>query len=427
MANIKNYIENIRSAIFGKEVRGSLADGLSAINKETENTTSRQKHLENTFDKLIINSGNSNAEIVDARVGENGSSFEKLGDRLDSFDSHLAEKQNKTDNTLLTTVKNVVGAINEIYNGIKTEIISRRLRGQNSPDSPAGTFDSANFAGQGKTTGIPIGNVFHHYTDGKLMQLDNVGSGVALTIVNANNPTRRPDKPSDYFGCGYFMQLYTNNPSSGIYDHLTIDEKGMLFWSGYTPTGVKTNSTTFTTGKDYGYTPAFIFKCTKEHEVLMQLINTSYPVMNFNWNKSVNCAEINIPSEIDGLNIKTNKGDIRMQIPSGKALRVDGSIYAKNLDGISKDVLTREVGNTSQRPTSLTGKRGMPYFDVTLNKPIWVDQSESKWIETIGNFVSVPPSKTSSGNKGDFSADENYFYVCIGINSWIRIAKDSSW
>lgn len=348
-------------------------------------------------------------------------------EEMNKVNASLAEKQNKDDNKLLTTVKNIVGAINEIYNGIKTEIISRRLRGQNSPDSPAGTFDSANFAGQGKTTGIPIGNVFHHYTDGKLMQLDNVGSGVALTIVNANNPTRRSDKPSDYFGSGYFIQLYTNNPSSGIYDHLTIDEKGMLFWSGYTPTGVKTNSTTFTTGKDYGYTPAFIFKCTKEHEVLMQLINTSYPVMNFNWNKSANCAEINIPSEIDGLNVKTNKGDIRMQIPSGKALRVDGSIYAKNLDGISKDVLTREVGNTSQRPTSLTGKRGMPYFDVTLNKPIWVDQSESKWIETIGNFVSVPPSKTSSGNKGDFSADENYFYVCIGINSWIRIAKDSSW
>ena len=94
MANIKNYIENIRSAIFGKEVRGSLADGLDAINKETENTTSRQKHLENTFDQLIINEGNSNAEIVDARVGENGSSFKKLGDRLDNFDLHLEQKIN---------------------------------------------------------------------------------------------------------------------------------------------------------------------------------------------------------------------------------------------------------------------------------------------------------------------------------------------
>lgn len=97
MANIKNYIENIRSAIFGKEVRGSLADGLDAINKETENTTSRQRHLEDTFDQLIINEGNSNAEIVDARVGENGSSFKKLGDRLDSFDSHLAEKAKEKD------------------------------------------------------------------------------------------------------------------------------------------------------------------------------------------------------------------------------------------------------------------------------------------------------------------------------------------
>lgn len=98
MANIKNYIENIRSAIFGKEVRGSLADGLDAINKETENTTSRQRHLENTFDQLIINEGNSNAEIVDARVGENGTSFEKLGDRLDNFDTHLADKATYFEN-----------------------------------------------------------------------------------------------------------------------------------------------------------------------------------------------------------------------------------------------------------------------------------------------------------------------------------------
>ena len=107
MANIKDYIEDIRSAIFGKEVRGSLADGLAAINKETENTTSRQRHLEDTFDQLIINSGDSNAEIVDARVGENGSNFEKLGDRLDNFDSHLADVSNKTIQNFITINKSL--------------------------------------------------------------------------------------------------------------------------------------------------------------------------------------------------------------------------------------------------------------------------------------------------------------------------------
>ncbi|MFR3912829.1 MAG: hypothetical protein ACLTYB_17085, partial [Clostridium paraputrificum] len=79
----------IREAIYGKEVGGSLADGLEAINNETENTTVRQKKLETTFNDLIINAGNSNAEIVDARGGET-----KLKDRLDKFDEKLGEKSN---------------------------------------------------------------------------------------------------------------------------------------------------------------------------------------------------------------------------------------------------------------------------------------------------------------------------------------------
>ncbi|MDU1031937.1 hypothetical protein [Clostridium sp.] len=89
MANISGILEKIREAIYGKEVRGSLADGLEAINNETENTTVRQKKLETTFNDLIINAGNSNAEIVDARGGET-----KLKDRLDKFDEKLGEKSN---------------------------------------------------------------------------------------------------------------------------------------------------------------------------------------------------------------------------------------------------------------------------------------------------------------------------------------------
>lgn len=89
MANIKNHLNNIKNALFGQEVRGSIHDGIDAINKEVESTTNRQEHLETTFDQLTINAGNSNAEIVDARVGENGKSYAKLGDRLDEVDSQL--------------------------------------------------------------------------------------------------------------------------------------------------------------------------------------------------------------------------------------------------------------------------------------------------------------------------------------------------
>ncbi|HJG97595.1 MAG TPA: right-handed parallel beta-helix repeat-containing protein [Romboutsia timonensis] len=89
MANIQDKLNNIKNALFGKDVRGSIHDGMDAINKEVENTTGRQVDLENTFDQLVINAGNSNAEIVDARVKNDGTSYSKLGDRLDAVDSQL--------------------------------------------------------------------------------------------------------------------------------------------------------------------------------------------------------------------------------------------------------------------------------------------------------------------------------------------------
>ena len=105
MANIKKHLDNIKGALFGKDVRSSIHDGIDAINKEVESTTNRQEHLEDTFDQLVINSGNSNAEIVDARVGENGKSYAKLGDRLDEVDSQLEHNMNEINeqfNTITT-------------------------------------------------------------------------------------------------------------------------------------------------------------------------------------------------------------------------------------------------------------------------------------------------------------------------------------
>ena len=89
MANIKKHLDNIKGALYGKDVRSSIHDGIDAINKEVESTTRKQVDLESTFDQLVINAGNSNAEIVDARVKADGTSYSKLGDRLDSVDSQL--------------------------------------------------------------------------------------------------------------------------------------------------------------------------------------------------------------------------------------------------------------------------------------------------------------------------------------------------
>lgn len=48
MASVSSFINKIRTAIYGKEVRSSIADGIKAINDEVESTTERQNNLEIT-------------------------------------------------------------------------------------------------------------------------------------------------------------------------------------------------------------------------------------------------------------------------------------------------------------------------------------------------------------------------------------------
>lgn len=94
MAKITKYLNDIKNAMFGKDVRSSIHNGIAAINEEVESTTSRQKQLEGTFDQLIINSGNSNAEIVAGRTNAEGKSFDTIGKRLDNTDSQIKENVN---------------------------------------------------------------------------------------------------------------------------------------------------------------------------------------------------------------------------------------------------------------------------------------------------------------------------------------------
>ena len=101
MALISDKLNKILSAVFGKDVRQALHDGLDAINRESENTTARQKVLEETFDHLTINAGNSNAEIVAARVKNDGTSFDTIGKRLNDFDEHLDKIVQDVKNTKL--------------------------------------------------------------------------------------------------------------------------------------------------------------------------------------------------------------------------------------------------------------------------------------------------------------------------------------
>ncbi|AYV74332.1 hypothetical protein C2H98_23745 [Niallia circulans] len=110
MANIQGFIDKIRTAIYGKEVRGSLADGLDAVNKETEATSKKQGDLEATFDQLIINAGDSNAEIVASRHDSvSGETYDTLPKRLDANSEQSAYNADKIKG--VTAPINLDGAI----------------------------------------------------------------------------------------------------------------------------------------------------------------------------------------------------------------------------------------------------------------------------------------------------------------------------
>lgn len=129
MANILTYLNNIKNALYGRDVRGSIHDGIKAINDEVESTTARQKQLEGTFDQLIINSGNSNAEIVAGRTNAEGKSFDTIGKRLDNTDSQIKDiEQQKADKTTTTDIQTQVNnlVLGAVGDGNNPEVIQAR-------------------------------------------------------------------------------------------------------------------------------------------------------------------------------------------------------------------------------------------------------------------------------------------------------------
>jgi len=91
MANVTDKVAIIRNATYGNEVREGIASGIENINTEVISTTAKQTAQEIAYNALIINAGNSNAEIVDARLGET-----TLKAKLQNIDSSLAQIPQET-------------------------------------------------------------------------------------------------------------------------------------------------------------------------------------------------------------------------------------------------------------------------------------------------------------------------------------------
>lgn len=83
--SLSDIVYNIRHAVYAKKVREAIASAIEEISKKED------KNLE-IYNNMVIGAGESNAEIVDARLDNNtGKRYEKVGKRLDDFSSQIAD------------------------------------------------------------------------------------------------------------------------------------------------------------------------------------------------------------------------------------------------------------------------------------------------------------------------------------------------
>ena len=79
-------LNDILKAIFGKDVRQAIHDGIKRSNDIADDCNTRQTSLERQYDELLKNfssSSPSDVEIVDARTGPDGTIYETLRKRLE--------------------------------------------------------------------------------------------------------------------------------------------------------------------------------------------------------------------------------------------------------------------------------------------------------------------------------------------------------
>lgn len=298
MASIHENLSKIINAVFGRDIRQALHDGLDAINKETESTTSRQDYLDRKYDEQIKNmtvQDPSSAEIVDMRVAANGKTFEKAGDRLNYFDEQLDKK---------------------------TKLTNKRIAVINESGDVEGVIDLANFAGQG-TDIRDIMAKLHNYTDSDVMWLDNVGEGnCILRLNNSRNPLRRADKPSDYVGSGDYIVLGRHKDDGSIYYQvLKIDKNGNFIFNNSTElTGaIKFDNNKLPSDGEAG----FIFRTPSgTHTEVIKLITgvTDRELLSFGGHGSGTLALMNVGSLMtQGLAIVFNEVNETQHLKFGTA------------------------------------------------------------------------------------------------------------
>lgn len=210
MAIITEFINNIRKAIYGKDVRESIASSIEKINEEVESTTNKETVLEETFNQLIINAGNSNAEIVAARTDSSGNSFDTIGDRIQKNYDDLKNAADTTNTNVQSNTENIQSNTKDIDNlKSKTESVTSSvnlaynvslIEGQENTIEKKDGYVKLDF-------GVYSTNKGNDWVDGKLI----------FTLPVGFRPKHRQLVPifttrngSAYKSCVYYLDIYVN-------------------------------------------------------------------------------------------------------------------------------------------------------------------------------------------------------------------------
>ena len=203
-----------------------------------------------------------------------------------------------------------------------------RTSGVNSKLANEGVFDFANFAGQTNYGSEPIGFVAHHYTDGNMMQLDNVGeSNKILVLKNAHNSNRRSDKATDFVGSGVYISFDEHDYSAGFNrTKLFVDSDANFTWTGVAGTAK------FRQNKDDDGLTGFRIDCIKQHVNMFDIVNGANSVVIFTNDVSFTRASIySHVSQTNGLFLESKSGSVRLKSANNTVL-IDGTIRANSGD-----------------------------------------------------------------------------------------------
>jgi len=117
---IKKLANDIRTKIYGREVREALAQGIEEAgniadqaNQTSNDAVEQVRNIQAQVDQLVVE-GDSSVEAAQARVDAEGNVFTTLKERLDTKETQFENEIGILNNLQTTDKNNLVSAVNEV-------------------------------------------------------------------------------------------------------------------------------------------------------------------------------------------------------------------------------------------------------------------------------------------------------------------------